>query len=191
MGDPSAIEPFRQTLRMAIEADDSMAITISHLNLGEQLRTAFGPGEAIAVHERGRELAAKRGVVAARRFIEGSLAVDYFISGRWDDAVAVIESALDSPERLSIVEGIFVGIGAAIEACRGQAPDDVHATVDELVRQAEEMKDLQAVVPTHEGAMWTKLATGDDKGALAHARTIVDLSGPPATSSMPFRSSGS
>ena len=177
LGDPSGIEPFRQTLRMAIESDDSMAIVVSHLNLGEQLRTAFGPEEAIAVHERGRELAIKRGVVSGRRFIEGSLAVDYFIAGRWDDALAVVESALDSPERLSYVEGTFLGVKAMLDASRGEAPSDVGQTVDGLVAQAEEMKDLQAVVPTHEGAMWVKLASGDEQGALAHAHTVVELSG--------------
>jgi class 3 adenylate cyclase/tetratricopeptide (TPR) repeat protein len=175
LGDPTAIEPFREDLRLAIQTDNSNAIGRAHLNLGEQLRTGFGLAEAVAVHERGLELSVQRRTVGPEQFIRQGLAVDYFEMGRWDDALAQVEAFRDIPERFGYLDAGVAGIELSILACRTGSGDPER--MDALVAEAEELKDLQARVPAHTGALWHALAIGDSGRALHHARVIVDAAG--------------
>ncbi len=175
-GDPTAVDPFRQVLRMAIESDDSMGIGSGHLNLGEQLRTGWGTHEAISVHERGLEVALQRGLSGAEQFLRGSLAEDYFLKGQWDEALEMVEAGLAIPERFSYVEGAFVELRLEIEAYRGDTRADSVERVEELVEKSEALKDLQAVIPSYDGAMSVRFMYGDDE-AVTYARKIVDRSG--------------
>ena len=167
LGDPSAIEPFREDLRLAIQTDDSNAIGRAHLNLGEQLRTGFGLAEAVVVHERGLELAVQRSTVGPEQFLRQSLAADYFAMGRWDDALAQIEAFRRIPERFGYIDTGVVCIELAIGACRTGAGDVARA--DEAVAESEALKDLQAIVPGHTDALWHALALGDDERSMAYA----------------------
>ena len=177
-GDPGAIEPFRRVLQMAIEADVSHGIGSAHLNLGEQLRTGWGVHEALAVHERGLEIAVQRKLGGVEQFLRGSLAVDLFLAGRWDEAIGHLDAAVAMPERLAYMETAFHGPRLMIQACRGEAPTDAGDQVGALVAIAEGLEDLQAIVPTHESAVWTHLMLGNEVQALEHARQIVEHSGP-------------
>jgi hypothetical protein len=176
-GDPSAIEPFRQVLRMALEANDSMAVTTTHLNLGEQLRTGWGVAEAIPVHERGVELAVQRRTGGAEQFLRHSLAVDYLLAGRWDDALAHLDASEEIPGRFSYLDGAFLGEKIKIRAGWDGASQADADLIDDVVREAESLKDLQAVVPAYDTAQFVHLMAGDDRTALRYARAIVDRSG--------------
>jgi len=176
-GDPGAIEPFRQVLRMAIEADESQGIGTAYLNLGEQLRTGWGVHEAISVHDRGLEVAVQRRTAGVEQFLRGSLAVDLFLAGRWDEAVAHLDVALVHPERFGYLEGAHRGQKLVIQACRGEAPEDAVVRMDRIVADAEGLADLQAIIPSYEGAMLTRFMAGDEPGAVGFARRIVERSG--------------
>ena len=176
-GDPTAVEPFRQVLRMAIEVDDSMAVATAHLNLGEQLRTGWGVGEAIPVHERGLELAVHRHTRGAEQFLRGSLAWDYVQAGRWDDALDQLRAAAQIPDRFSYLEGAITGVRSFIAAGRSGAGSTETAAIEKVVAEAEALKDLQAVVPSYEIALFVNLMAGARDTALRYARAIVERSG--------------
>lgn len=176
-GDPAAVEVFRQVLRMAVEADESQPIGSAYLNLGEQLRTGWTITEAISVHERGLEVAVQRRTTGVEQFLRSSLAVDYLWAGRWDDAVEQLEAASAIPDRLAYMETAIQVPRLQIAAGRGEAPADVSDRISALLEHSAELGDLQTVVPTHEGAAWVHLMTGNDEAALEHARTIVEVCG--------------
>ena len=176
-GDPSAIEPFRQVLRMAIEADESGGIGTAYNNLGEELRTGWGVHEAISVHERGLEVAVQRRTVGVEQFLRLSVASDLFLAGRWDEAAAHLDVSLARPERLAYLEGEQRGQKLVIQACRGEAPGDAVFRIDRIVADAEGLADLQAIIPAYQAAMWTHFMAGDEAGAVGFARRIVERSG--------------
>ncbi len=174
-GDPGAVESFRQVLRMTVEADDSFGMGVAHLNLGEQLRTGWGPHEAIPVHERGLEVAVQRRTSGTEQFLRHSLADGYIVEGRWDEALSQLEAASAVPERLAYLD--FVGPRIVIEAGRGEAPDDALEQIERLVADSEGMEDLQKIVPTYGEAMWVHLMIGEETDAVEYARRIVERSG--------------
>jgi tetratricopeptide (TPR) repeat protein len=176
-GDPSAIEPFRQVLRMAIEANNSMAIGTGHLNLGEQLRTGWGVAEAIPVHERGIELAVQRHIHGAEQFLRQSLALDYVLAGRWDDAIVQLDASEQIPDRFSYLEGAVIAERTRICAGRNGATERDAELIDEVVLEAEALKDLQAVIPAFDTAQFVHLMAGDEEAANRYARAIVERSG--------------
>jgi hypothetical protein len=176
-GDPTAVEPFRQVLRMAIEVDDSMAVATAHLNLGEQLRTGWGAGEATPVHERGLELAVQRHTGGAEQFLRGSLAVDYFLAGRWNDALEQLSAAERIPDRFAYLEGAITAVRTMVAAGRSGAGSAETATIANVVAETEALKDLQAVVPAYETAQFVNLMAGEGEAALRYARAIVERSG--------------
>jgi class 3 adenylate cyclase/tetratricopeptide (TPR) repeat protein len=175
LGDSSAIEWFREEVRVALETDDSNAIVRAHNNLGAHLRTGWGVAEAVAVHERGLEVATQRNTRGAAQFLQGTLAFDYFLMGRWDAALEAIAEVMALSDRLGYLEGGKEALRIAIEECR--SPQGLVERMDQLVANAEGLKDLQALVPANEAALWQAIAIGDDERALRIARRIVEASG--------------
>jgi len=176
-GDPSAVEPFRQVLRMSLEANNSMAVATTHLNLGEQLRTGWGVAEATPVHERGVEFAVQRHTGGAEQFLRQSLAVDYVLAGRWDDAIVQLDASEQIPDRFSYLEGAVLAERTRIRAGREGATEHDSEIIEGVVREAETLKDLQAVIPAHDTALFVHLMAGDNERALDYARAIVERSG--------------
>jgi len=177
IGDPSAVELFRQVVRMAIEADESQQIATSYLNLAEQLRTGWAIEEAISVHERGLEVAVQRQTRGTEQFIRHSLSDDFFMAGRFEDAMGQIDAALEIPD---LFPYIVVGLQANrlhIGACRGDVGLEF-GQIDQFLADSLEMEDLQVIVPTLQSAAWVHLMVGEESDALAYARDIVDRSGP-------------
>ncbi len=176
-GDPAAVEVFRQVLRMAIESDESMPIGSSYLNLGEQLRTGWGPNEALPVHERGLEVSLQRRTAGAEQFLRGGLAFDLFQAGRWDDAMEQLDAALAIPEFGAYLEGGIRGFKIGIAACRGEAEPDSTQRIEALIADAEGLEDMQAIIPSYETAAWVHLLLGGESDAVGFARQVVDRSG--------------
>jgi len=176
-GDPGAVEPFRQVLRMAIEGDESRGIGTAYLNLGEQLRTGWGVEEAISIHERGLEIAVQRRTAGVEQFLRGSLAADFFLAGRWDEAMTHLDVVLAHPERFAYLEGAHHAQKLVIQSCRGEAAEDAVSNMDRLVADAEGLADMQVIIPAYEAAMWTRFLAGDEPGAVGYARRIVERSG--------------
>jgi len=176
-GDPAAVEVFRQVLRMAIEADESMPIGQGYQNLGEQLRSGWGPHEALPVHERGLEVSLQRRTVGVEQFIRGSLAFDLFQAGRWDDSIEQLDAALALQERLAYMESGFVALKIVVRVARGEKEPDAINRIEALVADAEGLEDLQAFIPAYELAAWVHVMLGDESDAAEFARKIVDRSG--------------
>jgi class 3 adenylate cyclase/tetratricopeptide (TPR) repeat protein len=176
-GDPKAVEPFRQVLRTSIERDDTGAIVVDHLNLGEQLRTGWGFGEAISVHERGLEIAVQRRTAGSEQFLRESLARDLRDAGRWDEALAHLDAGLAIPERVPYMEGGFEAAKLLIEACRGRGLEDALSRSRDLVARAEELGDLQVIIPTYDETQWVAVMVGDDALGTDYARKIVERAG--------------
>jgi len=176
-GDPSAVEVFRQVLRMAIESDESQPIGAAYLNLGEQLRTGWGIDEAISVHERGLEVAIQRRTYGVEQFIRYSLATDFFMAGRFEDALEHIAAGLALPGAYPYIHVGFEAIRLQIETSRGGTGQAPLQEVDKMLADSIEMEDLQVIVPSLESAAWVHLMVGDESDALQHARGVVDRSG--------------
>ncbi len=176
MGDPGSVESFRQVLRTSVEADDSFGMAVAYLNLGEQLRTGWGVHEAISVHERGLEVAVHRRLSGTEQFLRQSLAVDLFLSGSWDESIRQLDAGLAIPERIPYLVA-FRGPKIMIQVCRGEAADDTMEQMQGLIGEAEDVGDLQLLIPTYEVAMWSHFLLGDPAGATEHARGIVRRSG--------------
>ncbi|MBI5157956.1 MAG: AAA family ATPase [Acidimicrobiia bacterium] len=176
LGDPAAIGTFRSALAMAIESDNSEAISTAHLNLGEQLRTGWGLREAILVHERGMEVARRRRVRGSEQFLALALAYDYFLAFEWNDAAACLDVFRAMPEKLPYLRQNLEIEAMALEACRGLlVPLE---RVDSAIDAALGIRDLQVVIPTLDSACWA-LELGDSRDrAAAAARQIVERSGP-------------
>jgi class 3 adenylate cyclase len=176
-GDPAAVEVFREVLRMSIEADESLPIGSGYLNLGEQLRTGWGPHEAMPVHERGLEVSLQRRTVGVEQFLRGSLAVDLFLAGMWDESMEQLDAGLAIPERLAYLEGNFIGPKITIGVARGEAEPDAIKRIEALAADAEALEDLQAIVPAYESATWVRVMLDGESDAVEFARKIVDRSG--------------
>jgi len=175
LGDPTAIDPFRKVLAMAVEGDDSFTISSSHLNLGEQLRTGWGPTEALAVHLRGLEVTRLRHIDGGRQFLLQSEAIDHLLLMRLDDAAAAYVEYDEITEKLPYLVPLFV-LGKAQLAAMTGAPLSID-DVERSLAEAESYRDLQAVVPGNDTAAWIYELTGDHDRALACARTVVERSG--------------
>ena len=174
LGDPSAVDPFRRVLAMAIEADVSIGIATGHLNLGEELRTGWGVDEAMAIHERGLDVSRQRHLEGGRQFLLASLAVDYFLTMRWEEAAALLEEFDLIPEKLPYMQVAYAGQLAQLEAVHGKT---VSANeVEEGLASAEAIRDLQAVVPGYDIAAWVYELAGGGERALACAREVVERS---------------
>jgi len=176
-GDPEAVEVFRQVLRMAIEADESMPIGSGYLNLGEQLRTGWGPNEALPVHNRGLEVSLQRRTLGVEQFLRGSLAADLFQAGRWDDAIEQLDAVLAMPELVAYLEGGNRSFRIGIVAARGEAEPEAIQRIEALVAEAEVLEDMQAIVPVYDTAAWVHVMLGSESDAVEFARRVVDRSG--------------
>ncbi|NQV06218.1 hypothetical protein HQ535_06685, partial [bacterium] len=177
LGDPGAIESFRQVLRVSLEADSSFRVTTAHLNLGEQLRTGWGLLEAIPVHQRGLELAVQRHIGGSEQFLRFALGDDFFSTGEWDEALGQVDAALASPDSFSYLEGGLMGIRLAIHAARDGGGPAFEAEARRIVEESEPLLDLQAVIPAYNAAQWVFLMTGDMERAVEFAGRIVERAG--------------
>lgn len=175
LGDPSAVDSFRRTLAAAIEADSSFAICVAHVNLGEQLRTGWGPAEAIQIHEKGLEIARRRHVDGPRQFLLGSLAVDYALSMRWDEAMALLGEFDTLSETLPYMAATRSVLLTHLRPVLGETLSV--GEVEEALAAAEAIRDLQAVVPAYDSATWAYELGGEDARALTCARAVVERSG--------------
>lgn len=178
IGDPSAVRSFRQVLRMAVESDDSLGIGSAHLNLGEQLRTGWGLEEAMAVHQRGLDIADQRKMGGVGQFIRASLATDQLLSGHWAEAEEQLKIGMAMPDQLAYMQPALVGPKLMIDASRRGATEEMVLSAKEMVSSTEEMRDLQAVIPAYETLMWMHMLADEEPAAIDVARRIVDRAGP-------------
>jgi class 3 adenylate cyclase/tetratricopeptide (TPR) repeat protein len=174
-GEPAAVELFRQVLRLAIESDDTLSIGSAYLNLGEQLINGWGVDEALPVHERGLEVVLQRRGSGMAVWLQLSIANDYFLVGRWDDALAAVAAALEHPEPITYLETTLRTLRSTIEAARGRTSDGVN--IAEAVAQAEALGDLQAVMPVYDSAAWMAMLDGDEASAVEYSLKVVESSG--------------
>ena len=163
---PAAIRDLELALDQCLEANSHLA-TRAYVNLASILGTVGELRRSAELHREGLEVA-RRFVSHHERWLEAECAVDDYVAGAWDAAVAGASSFLEHRGRAEYMEVGARSVLAATAVARGdRASGDAHAHI--LLARAREIGDPQA--------LWGALGLGAqlslEAGDLDAARSLV------------------
>jgi hypothetical protein len=163
----TTIRELEATLEDALRANSKVAAR-AYINLATFTGVAGELGRAAEL--------ARAGLAVAQRFtsrlelwLEAGIIQDDYYNGAWDRAIAAAEAFIENPRSTAYMTFALHGILASTAAARGdRARADAHAA--ELIAQAREIGDPQALQPALGQCAWVAWEAGDD----ARARAVVD-----------------
>ena len=88
LGDPSGMEDLRTALDRSFREESGSGPSVSYFYLGEWRWALEGPAAGLDEHQRGIELAARRGLVRFEEWGKAESLWMLFDAGQWDDLLA-------------------------------------------------------------------------------------------------------
>jgi class 3 adenylate cyclase/tetratricopeptide (TPR) repeat protein len=165
LGDQSGLATMQQAIDLMVEAGFSDAVGLMN-NLALAQVPAHGPVAALATLDRASAFAHQRGLRWAHRVIESSRAYQLFDTGRIDEAIAVVDTAVNEGGDADFTRHISSACAIAFRVARDGSADS-GVDIDELVETARAYGDGDLLLNCLAAAAALQRARGNDKSALA------------------------
>jgi class 3 adenylate cyclase/tetratricopeptide (TPR) repeat protein len=163
LGDPRWVDDSERSVELALRTN-SFRVTRAYINLGSHLVDTAGDltrGEAVT--REGLAIAQRMGAPqTALRWFLGNLAEETFLSGKWDEALALAEQEIASDHHY--MQQLAFQIRAAIRLAQGD-PVAAAADAESGLRDARAIRDPQALHPALVTAAEIAFWTGDHAAA--------------------------
>ncbi len=172
LGDPDGMEDLRTALDRSFREESGSGPMVSLFYLGEWRWALEGPGAGLEEHERGIELAARRGLVRFEEWGKAESLWMLFDAGRWDDLLARAAEVMrwDAAAGESQAGLIALTYAARVRVHRGDV-DAAAGDLDELLSRARDILDeLQVAAPALVAAVEILHA----RGQLDRAMDVVE-----------------
>jgi tetratricopeptide (TPR) repeat protein len=176
MGDPSGLEPLRQSVPLAEQSGDAEAIGRAYTNLPSVLGNFGYHRESVALDERGRELARELGAPGFEQFIAANEASSLMELGQYEDAESLAREYLDRAVAMGAAPGaVNAGSTLAIVATRRGRYDDARRMLDDILPKARGLGGTEFLLLTLASEAELEVARGNRAAADQILSEAMDL----------------
>lgn len=168
LGDLAGLDDMRRALQIGLETGLSWETGTAYANLAEPVWLVEGPAAGLKLKRAAADFSQSRGLIYYNRYIRAEMLWLAFDLGAWDELIANADDALawDREHGGSQISMIARTMMARVLLFRGRTAKATALEAEYLPR-AQELGDLQALVPALATAAAARHAMGDVSGAVA------------------------
>jgi hypothetical protein len=173
LNDFGGLDDLRRALQIAHEIETGNDAALLYLSLAERLWVADGPATALETCRTGIVFAEQRGLVQATTGLRCTSLPMLADVGRWEEVIALADDVIVSDRAHG---GRYDRVGAEIQKAfvwlwRGEASRAL-PLIAELLPQAQDIDDLQILVPALAAAAVSEWTKGAPRLALDHLQEL-------------------